>query len=365
MPRFLAPGLLLLLWLPTTAPAQKSPGFLLKKDDRVAIIGSSSTNIGIWPKTLEFLLRTRQPELNLSFKRFSTGGGTFATGLKKLDSWLDEYKPTVVIFNYGGNDASAGEKGLAQFLENMETCVERVHKAKARVIFTTPQAADVRKAKELPASRRKLYAETMLKEGAKRGWDVIDVFHPLDELQSKQEKKDPKYTILRDNIHLTPEAYIAWGYFLYKRLHPPSVASTVHLNATGAIINVRSCKVDDVKVDKDTIRFTRRDAVLPLVPPGPLPPLDFVPVMEFSNYWLQIGEMKKGIYQIRVEGKLLGDVTHEILARGFNLNELAHVNKMTPPWAELVLDLWDGKNLDRIGNTSWRFEVSPKILAEK
>src|SRR3954454_4345171 len=69
--------------------------FPFRKGDRVAWVGSSSTKIGVWPKTMQFLLATRQPELDLKFERFTTGGGTFATGLSKMDEWLTPYKPTV------------------------------------------------------------------------------------------------------------------------------------------------------------------------------------------------------------------------------------------------------------------------------
>ena len=108
----------------------KQQSVLLEKGDRVAWIGSSSTNIGVWPKTMEFLLRTRHPELQLTFKKFSTGGGTFATGVQNLDKWLDDFKPTVVIFNYGSNDAGAGEKGLPKMKENIAKCVAKVEGSK-------------------------------------------------------------------------------------------------------------------------------------------------------------------------------------------------------------------------------------------
>src|SRR5262245_46344174 len=108
---------------PTVAPKVAFP---FKDGDRVAWVGSSSTAIGIWPKTMEFLLRTRHPDVKLEFKRFTTGGGTFATGTQKLDQWLGDYKPTVVLFNYGSNDAGAGVKGFPQFKENIEKCVDKV-----------------------------------------------------------------------------------------------------------------------------------------------------------------------------------------------------------------------------------------------
>ena len=100
---------------------------ILKDGDRVAWIGSSSTHYGVWTDTVEFLLHTRQPGLDLDFSRHSTGGGTFDTGLKNLDRWLDESRPTVVIFNYGANDAAAGRKGLPKFLDNMDRCVAKVN----------------------------------------------------------------------------------------------------------------------------------------------------------------------------------------------------------------------------------------------
>src|ERR1700709_603361 len=62
--------------------------------DRVQWIGSSSTRSGTWCRTMEFLLRTRHPELNLTFGRSTTGGGTFLTGIKNLPVWLGDFKPT-------------------------------------------------------------------------------------------------------------------------------------------------------------------------------------------------------------------------------------------------------------------------------
>src|ERR1700732_4434780 len=66
--------------------------FPFRDGDRVAWVGSSSTNIGVWPRTVEFLLRTRQPDLRLTFRTYTTGGGTFATGVEHLDAWLADLK---------------------------------------------------------------------------------------------------------------------------------------------------------------------------------------------------------------------------------------------------------------------------------
>jgi lysophospholipase L1-like esterase len=331
--------------------------FPLQKDGRVAWVGSSSTNIGVWPKTMEFLLRTRHPELNLSFKKFSTGGGTFATGLQNLDKWLGEFKPTVVFFNYGSNDAGAGEKGLPALKENMEKALTRAKETGARVVFMTPQGADVRKAGEVPAGRRKLYAETMVTLAKEKGWQLVDVHRPLDALQQGGQKDDPAYTILRDNIHLTDPAYVAWGYFLYEGLDPPGGRTAATLTATGEVKATARCKIEDARADGGTITFTRADEVLPILPPGALPPRAYVPLEKLSPYMLQVRGLPEGSYAILCDGKPLGTVKAAELDAGVNLNTVLLDAKNSAPWEALAKDLWAGKALDQVGKTRWRFEI--------
>jgi lysophospholipase L1-like esterase len=355
--RLLLPVAAVLLTLSVAARADEKPPFLFKDGDRVAWIGSSSTRIGVWPKTVEFLLRTRHPDTRLAFKSFTTGGGTFATGLQNLDKWLADYKPTVVVFNYGGNDAGAGEKGLPTFKENMTKAYDRVKASGARVIFSTHQSGDVRKATEAALARRKLYAETMLSFGKEKGWTVIDVHHPLEDLQRNGQKDDDSYTILKDTIHLTNPAYIAWGYYFYERLNSPAAVSQAALSADGKVTKAVGCKVEDVKAEAKGLSFTRTDAVLPILPPEALPPRKYVPLEKLSAYLLTVTGLPDGDYEVRCEGKPLGTADAKALAAGVNLNTLLLDAKRSAPWEALAKDLWAAKATEQVGKTRWRFEV--------
>jgi lysophospholipase L1-like esterase len=354
----LAVTLAFVLILPSRSRSADDIAFPFKAGDRVSWIGSSSTNIGVWPRTMEFLLRTRHPELKLSFKRHSTGGGTFATGLQNLDKWLADSKPTLVFMNYGSNDATAGDKGLAKFKENIEKCIAKVKAADARVVLLTPQAADVRKSGALPAQRRQMYAEAMLEFAKDKTWPpLVDVFHPLDDLQKSGQKDDDAYTILKDTIHLTNPAYIGWGYLLYERLSPAVVASSVSLTAAGKVNSTKNCRVEDIKASDGMLTFTRLDEVLPLLPPGPLPPRRHVPLEKWSNYALQVTGLPDGLYEIRCLGKRLGTASAANLAQGVNLNTLLLDSKEAAPWDAITAQLWDANGLDQIGKTRWEFEV--------
>lgn len=253
------------------ASSERSTEFPFKTNDRVAWIGSSSTRIGTWCRTLEFLLRTRHPELHLAFNRGTTGGGTFLTGVKNLPVWLNDFKPTYVLFNYGGNDAGAGAKGVAAFKLNMQKCAELVLDTNARLGFTTHQSGDVRVTAPLPYEARRLYAEEMLKFAREKDWTVYDSHHALEAYQLNEQLEVPDFTINKDRIHLTDSAYVAWGFFLYERMNPPDVESAAELTADGAVSAQRGCKISEISYTPGVLEFVREDSVLPLLPPNPIP----------------------------------------------------------------------------------------------
>jgi lysophospholipase L1-like esterase len=337
---------------PVTAPKIEFP---FQEGDHLVIMGSSSTGIGIWPKTIQFLLTTRHPELKVRSTRHTAG--TFGQALEKIDQWLIDSKPTIVLFNFGGNDANAGEKGLPGFKANIDKIAAKVKEAGARPILMTHQSGDVRKAGKDPLARRKLYAEEMIAHAKEKNWPVIDTHHPLEDLQTAGQKDDEAYTILSDSIHLTEPAYIAWGYYLYERCNPPARESAATLTAKGEVTASTRCKIGDVKVEPDGLTFTRADEVLPILPPIALPPRRHVPLEKFSQYLLKVTGLPEGAYEIRVEGKPVGAVDAKALAEGVNLNSVLLDSKNPAPWEALAKDLWAGKAVDQVGKTSWKFQV--------
>ena len=169
--------------------------------------------------------------------------------------------------------------------------------------------------------------------------------------------------MLRDSIHLTDPAYIAWGYFLYDGMKFKGDRSELML-FPGQSVKEEGCKLvgglDAVKVKGDEIRFVRQDLVLPILPPGSLPPRKFVPLQEHSAYRLGIGGLKAGMYEIECEGKLLGVASADDLGKGVNINTLILDSGATPPWDDLAKKIWAGKELDQIGKTQWSWRIARK-----
>lgn len=355
--------LLFLLVLPFLAAAEPvtvpKVEFPFREGDHLVIMGSSSTGIGIWPKTIQFLLTTRHPELKVRSTRHTAA--TFGQALEKIDQWLMDSKPTIVLFNFGGNDANAGEKGLPGFKANIDKIAGKVKEAGARPILMTHQSGDVRKAGKDGLARRKLYAEELIAHAKEKNWPVIDTHHPLEDLQLAAQKDDDAYTILKDNIHLTEPAYIAWGYYLYERCNPPARESAATLTAKGEVTASTRCRISDLKVAPDGLTFTRTDEVLPILPPVASPPRGHVPLEKFSQYLLKVTGLPAGAYEIRVEGKPVGAVDAKALAEGVNLNSVLLDSKNSAPWEALAKDLWAGKAGDQVGKTAWRFQVQRQV----
>ena len=107
-------------------------------------------------------------------------------------------------------------------------------------------------------------------------------------LQAAGRADDDSYTILKDTIHLTDPAYVAWGYFLYERFDPPPCDCHAALTAAGKVTEATRCRLTDVSAADGVLRFTRRDEVLPLLPPVELPPRKRVPMERLSPYRLTV-----------------------------------------------------------------------------
>lgn len=334
--------------------------FPLKPNDVVLLNGSSSTSIGIWCRTFEFLMRTRHPDLKLAFKRAGFGGSTFAKNLPGLPALLEKHKPTVVILNFGGNDANSGEAGLAAFKDNIGKTVAAIQAAGARAIVMSHQPGDKRKAGEKAAANRTLYARTLLEHCREKNWLAVDTHTRLLNLQATAEKENPAFTINKDNIHLTTPAYVAWGLFLYAELKPPAAENSAELDATGKITAAQGCAIEDLKAADGGLKFTRKDAILPLLPPVELPPAASVPFEAHARYLLKVTRLAEGAYEILVEGQPLGEASAQELAAGINLNAVLLKSGKPAPWKTLADELWSGKGLEKIGQTAWVFELKKK-----
>src|SRR5262249_33539215 len=141
------------------------------------------------------------------------------------------------------------------------------------------------------------------------------------------------------------------------RLELRLARSAVTVTAGGDVTATEDCAIRDVESSAGVLSFTRRDQVLPILPPGPLPPRLSAPAEAHSRYLLEVTCLGPGQYESRCEGQPTGAADAQTLAVGVDVNSLILDGGREAPWQALSQAVWDGRMRDCAGRTRWRFEV--------
>jgi len=196
------------------APAQAADAFQLLEGDRVVLLGNTlierEQRYGYW----ETALTRRYPDKSITFRNLGWSGDTVfgearagfggpADGFRHLKDHVLALKPTVLIIGYGANESFDGPAGLPRFVKGLETLLDTLAPAKARIVLLSPlKQEDLGRPLPDPAAINKnlrLYADAIRDTAKKRGHRFIDLYDMLGK---------EKYPLTDNGIHLT-----AWGYW--------------------------------------------------------------------------------------------------------------------------------------------------------
>ncbi|HVJ88039.1 MAG TPA: SGNH/GDSL hydrolase family protein, partial [Caulifigura sp.] len=139
----------LALAAPATAAGENALRLELKDGDRVLWIGGTLVEreqiYGYW----ETLLTASYPDRNIKFRNLGWSGDTVwaesrgmfdppAEGYKRMLAMAGDFKPTVIILAYGGNESFAGPAGLDRFITQYRKLVSDLKATGARFAFLLP-----------------------------------------------------------------------------------------------------------------------------------------------------------------------------------------------------------------------------------
>lgn len=120
---------------------------ILKKGDRVAIVGDSITEQRAYSKFIEMYLLACQPQLDLQIMQFGWSGERAQGFAGRMDSNLMPFKPNVVTTCYGMNDGGYRpfEEAIGKAYEiPMRDIVTRLKAAGVTVLVGSPGAVDTK-----------------------------------------------------------------------------------------------------------------------------------------------------------------------------------------------------------------------------
>ena len=117
---------------------------LLRKGDRLAIIGDSITEQKMYSRIIETYLTVCLPQLEIQTRQLGWSGETAERFLKRMDQDCLRFEPTIATLCYGMNDAKYRPfdfNNSVWFASHYGAIAERLQQSGARVILGSPGCA--------------------------------------------------------------------------------------------------------------------------------------------------------------------------------------------------------------------------------
>ncbi|HXY41026.1 MAG TPA: family 43 glycosylhydrolase [Vicinamibacteria bacterium] len=311
--------------------------------ETIVFYGDSITEQNLYSAYLETFLLSRFPQKKLATFNFGWGGDTASGGNKRFARDVAGVRPSLVFVDFGMNDGgykAYDEPTYRNYLDAQQALADTVKAAGAReVLFTTSPIDDVRR------GDKGVYNETLSRMAwgvvglaNERQLPVIDLLHPMVELQRLAKEKEPAFTMIPDTVHPDPAGHLVMAYLAMRQIEAPRSVGEIAVD--GAAVTARDgATVANVAAVDGSVEFDLNLPFLPFyVPQEARKALELVPLEDDLNRFRLQAKVPAGESQLvlSVDGKTLGSFKAEELARGVDLALLDNA-----PWTQAGRTLWE------------------------
>jgi len=248
--------------------------------------------------------------------------GSVEDGFKRLEKDVREAKPTVVIVNYGGNEAHAGTAGLAKFRQGLDRLLKTLAATDARMIILLPQPYEDLGG-ELPSPEvynqdLEIYRGALRDAAETYAAPVVDLAAIL---QTARGTLDADQTLTENGVHLTPLGYRAMAPHLAAALGAKRATWHIDLDLAQHGMDAVGCTVNSVTTPakKDPLtnaQWTVVDDVLELSPQNA-----FGSPVILPQGRLTIRGLAAGNYELLIDNKSIQTATAQAWAEGVDLTQ--------------------------------------------
>ena len=318
---------------------------VFKDGETVCFLGDSITAGGRCQTIIADYYLTRFPDRTVRFVNAGRSGDSAGGALGRLKDDVIDKKPTSVVVMFGMNDVNRGayvanpderktraqQQALDWYKTNMEKVVGRI-RAEAgdpRLLCCTPSPFDqtvvLQKENNQPGCNDGLgrCAEIVRALAAKNRGTVVDFHGPMTSLNLQQQKNNPKWTIVGgDRVHPAAPGHLMMAWLFLKTQNAPAVVSKVTVDAAaGRATECVNAEATAVEKTQSGITFTLLEKSLPFpVDPAAKPVLDLLPIeRDLNQEILSVAGLADGLYEVRIDGAVVGRHSAADLSRGINL----------------------------------------------
>ena len=252
-----------------SAPETKEP--LLKKGDRLAIIGDSITEQKRYSVIVETYITGCLPELEVSVRQYGWSGERAEGFIKRMENDVLRFKPTIATSCYGMNDfryVPFDQKIADEYRRNQTTIVQAFKKAGSRFVVGSSGIIDsvphwVKNAsgtkKDLNLSLSK-FRNVALEVAKAENVGFADVYQPmLIANQVAQKKYGGTFMVAgKDGVHPLWAGHTIMAYAFLKGLGVDGDLGTITYDeASGKAVAVNGHEILSSSEGKVTLRSTK------------------------------------------------------------------------------------------------------------
>jgi len=324
-----------------------SAGLLLVPGDRVVWLGDSITAAHTYGRYVETFFLLRRPDLNLTFINAGIGGHSALDGLNRLDRDVLVHQPSVVVINFGMNDAGyPAASPHAAFIKNIDATIERLRQGGVqRIIWVEPtpaHAAGVSAQSKLAERQRQLerYVAQMRSHGVQS--DVIKVqWHDQMKQALNAASAKPDFKLIPDRIHPSAPGHAVMAAEFLRQigadLEPALIESTVSANtfeSSFKLAGTRDNKTHKVRSVMDRTKGVSID-ISSAIPPVPMlhnaEQTKLLGNKSLENLrtltWRIAGLSPTARYTVQIDGFNVGRYSGAELARGVDIMPNGSIRK--------------------------------------
>ncbi len=348
----------------------------LSDGDSIVFLGDSITHQCLYTQYVEDYFYTRFPKMRLKFHNSGVGGAKAWDALQRFDRDVADYKPKYVTILLGMNDGryQPFNQGIYDtYRKDMTEVIAKINKTGATPILMTPtmfdsRAAQMGKRKHDPAKLLHyngvlaLYGSWLQEVALTNGYGFVDMYSPLNQLTLQERKKDARFTMIKDAIHPGAPGQIVMAYAILNDMGVQRYVSKIRIGTNpkgkkGAF--GRGGQLTEFTQNDDGLSFMWEADSLPLVLPEEAE--SGAKLLHLGHRLgqeaLEIHDLKAGIYELSIDGVVVGKYSAERLARHVEIQ----ANKKTPQYqqAAKVAELNEERNsgpIKRIRNEWGMFQ---------
>ncbi len=276
---------------------------ILRKGDRVAIVGDSITEQKQYSKFIELYLLACLPDLELTMYQFGWGGERAPGFANRMENDLVPWQPTVVTTCFGMNDGSYRpytEKIGKTYEEGTRRIQNRCKELGARMVVGGPGAVDTETWRRNEPDADQYYNDNLAQLGGIAGRLAVEngfVFanlHPLmmGVMQEAKSVLGKDYHVCgSDGVHPWSNGHLVMAYAFLKAMGVDGAIGTVTVDLAGQTTATEGHRVlssADGKVEIESTRYPFCFEGKPKDPRGTRSILPFLPFNRDLNRYLLV-----------------------------------------------------------------------------